>query len=85
MEKLTKCRQLVEESREWHPKYEITVLPLVIGAFGGGIRQIMVNMGKILENKEPFETSNLLNAENSFDGQWDYLEKGSLRSRSRDG
>ena len=61
------------------------VLPLVIGALGGGIRQIMVNMGKISENKECFKTSNLLNAENSFDGQWDYLEKGSLRSCSRDG
>ena len=85
MEKLTKYRQLVEESREWHPKYKIMVLPLVNGALGGGIRQIMVNMGKISENKECFETSNLLNAENSFDGQWDYLEKGSLRSCSRDG
>ena len=85
MEKLTKYRQLVEESREWHSKYKIMVLPLVIGALGGGIRQMMVNMGKISENKECFETSNLLNAENSFDGQWDYLEKGSLRSCSRDG
>ena len=56
------------------------VLPLVIGALGGGIRHVMVNMGKISENKEPFETSNLLNTESSFDGQWEYLEKDSLRS-----
>ena len=68
-----------------HPKYKIMVLPLVIGALGGGIRQVMLNMGKISENKEPFDTSNLLNAESSFDGQWEYLEKGSLRSCSRDG
>ena len=61
------------------------VLPLVIGALGGGIRHVMVNTGKISENKEPFETSNLLNTESSFDGQWEYLEKDSLRSCSRDG
>ena len=61
------------------------VLPLVIGALGGGIRHVMVNMGKILENKEPFETSNLLNTESSFDGQWEYIGKDSLRSCSRDG
>ena len=28
------------------------VVPLVIGALGGGIRQIMVDMGNIFENKE---------------------------------
>ena len=28
------------------------VVPLVIGALGGGIRQVMVNMGKSFENKD---------------------------------
>ena len=28
------------------------VVPLAIGALGGGIRQIMVDMGKIFENKD---------------------------------
>ena len=28
------------------------VVPLVIGALGGGIRQIMVDMGKIFESKD---------------------------------
>ena len=28
------------------------VAPLVIGALGGGIRQIMVDMGNIFENKD---------------------------------
>ena len=28
------------------------VAPLVIGALGGGIRQIMVDMGKSFENKD---------------------------------
>ena len=45
LEKLTKYRQLVYESRKRRPEYEIIVVPLVIGALGGGIRQIMVDMG----------------------------------------
>ena len=52
LEKLTKYRQLAYESRERQPEYEITVVPLVIEALGGGIRQIMVDMGKIFENKD---------------------------------
>ena len=51
-EKLTKYRQLAYESRERQPEYEIIVEPLVIGALGGGIRQIMVDMGKVFENKD---------------------------------
>ena len=49
LEKLTKYRQLAYESRERHPEYEIMVVPQVIGALGGGIRQIMVDMGNFLE------------------------------------
>ena len=52
LEKLTKYRQLAYESRERHPEYEMMVAPLVIGALGGGIRQIMVDMGNIFENKD---------------------------------
>ena len=52
LEKLTKQRQLTYKSREKYPKYEIMVVPLVIGALGGGIRQIMVDMGKSFENKD---------------------------------
>ena len=52
LERLTKYRQLVYKSWERHPEYEIMVTPLVIGALGGGIRQIMVDMGNIFENKD---------------------------------
>ena len=48
---MTKYRQLAYETRERRPEYEIMVVPLVIGALGGGIRQIMVDMGKTFENK----------------------------------
>ena len=51
IEKLTKYRQLAYESRKRQPEYEIMVIPLVIGALGAGIRQIMVDMGKNFENK----------------------------------
>ena len=51
LEKLTKYRQLAYESREKHPEDEIMVVPLVIGALGGGIRQILVDMGKFLKIK----------------------------------
>ena len=46
LEKLTKYIQLAYELRERHPEYEIIVVPVVIGALGGGIRKIMVDMGK---------------------------------------
>ena len=61
------------------------VVLLVIGALAGGIRQIMVDMRKFFENKDLLKWNNLWNGENSIDGQWDYLEKGSLRTCSRDG
>ena len=67
LEKLTKYRQLTYESRERHPEYEMMVVPLVIGALGGGIRQIMVDMGKFWK-KRPFETSNLRIVEIRIDG-----------------
>ena len=33
-------------------EYDIMVVPPVIGALGGGIRQIMVDMGKSFENND---------------------------------
>ena len=51
LEKLNKYRQLAYKSRERDLDYEIMVVPLVIGALGG-IRQIMVDMGKKFESKE---------------------------------
>ena len=43
------------ESRERQPEYEIMVAPLAIGVLVGGIRQIMVDTGKIFENKDLLE------------------------------
>ena len=52
MKKLTKYRQLDYESRERHPEYEIMVVPQVIRTLGGGIRQTMVDIGKVFESKD---------------------------------
>ena len=52
MEKLTKYRQLAYETRERRPGYEIVVVPLIIGALGGGIKQIMNDLGKIIEKED---------------------------------
>ena len=52
LEKLTKYRQLAFEEREKRPGYEIVVVPLIIGALGGGMRQITKDMAKVFENGE---------------------------------
>ena len=52
LEKLTKYRQLAYEFREKHPEYEIMVVSLITGALVGSIRQIMVDMENIFENKD---------------------------------
>ena len=51
-EKLTKYRQLAFEMRERRPGYEIYVVPVVVGALGGGIKALKVDLKKIFENNE---------------------------------
>ena len=51
LDKLTKYRQLAYETRERRLGYEIMVVPLIIGALGGGVKQIFSDMGKIFEDK----------------------------------
>ena len=40
IEKLRKYQQLAFEMRERHEQYRVTVVPLVIGCLGGGIKQL---------------------------------------------
>ena len=42
-EKLTKYRQLAFEIRERRPGYEIYVVPVAVGALGGGIKALKVS------------------------------------------
>ena len=50
LDKLTKYRQLAYETRERRLGYEILVVPLIIGALGGGVKQIFSDIGKIIED-----------------------------------
>ena len=51
-EKLTKYRQLAFETRERCPGYKIYVVPVVVGALGGGIKALKVDLKKIFDNNE---------------------------------
>ena len=50
LEKLTKYRQLAFKTRERRTGYNIMVVSLIIGALGGGMRQITKDMGMIFES-----------------------------------
>ena len=49
--KLTKYRQLAFETRERRPGYEIYIVPVVIGALGGGTKALKINLKKINNNE----------------------------------
>ena len=49
-EKVTKCRQLAFDLRERRPGYNITIFPIVIGALGGGIKEVLHGVEKYLAN-----------------------------------
>ena len=51
-EKMTKYRQLAFETRERCPSYKIYVVPVVVGALGGGIKELKVDLRKIFANTE---------------------------------
>ena len=52
IEKLTKYRQLAFETRKRRQDYVVTVMPLIIGALGGGMRQVAKDVGMIFENND---------------------------------
>ena len=51
-EKLNKYRQLAFELRERRATYQIFVVPVVIGALGGGMKKTITEMAKIFENEK---------------------------------
>ena len=50
--KLTKYTQLAYELRERSPGYKIMVIPLIIGALGGGMKSTMVELSNVLNKNE---------------------------------
>ena len=59
-EKLTKYRQLAYEMRERRPGYKVYVIPVVIGALGGGIKALKVDLKKLFNDNELDETVALM-------------------------
>ena len=51
-EKLTKHRQLAFGTRERRPGHEIYVVSVVVGALGGGVKALKVDLKKIFNNNE---------------------------------
>ena len=52
MEKLTKYRQLAFETRERRPGYVIKVVPVIIGALGGGMKMLKTKLKTIFDDQE---------------------------------
>ena len=53
-ERVTKYRQLTCELRERRPGYNITIVPVVIGALGGSIKEMLRDMERVFsEHSEP--------------------------------
>ena len=51
LEKLTKYRQLAFETRERHPRYAVNVIPMIIGALGGGMKALTNELKKIFKDQ----------------------------------
>ena len=49
VEKRTNYRQLTFEIRERKPGFKVKVLPLVISAFGGGLKEILKELENMVE------------------------------------
>ena len=57
LEKLTKYRQLAFEMRERRLGYEIIIVPVIIGASGGGMRKMMSDIFKDFRKDEVVKKS----------------------------
>ena len=63
-EKVTKYRQLALELRERRPGYNITIVPVVIGALGGGIKEVLRDVERVFsEHSEPERSAEITVAE----------------------
>ena len=49
---MTKYRQLAFQTRERRPRYDVYVLPVIIGALGGGIKTLRKDLKKVFHNNE---------------------------------
>ena len=52
IEKINKYRQLAFESRERRTNYKVYIVPLIIGAMGGGVKALANDVKKLFDKKE---------------------------------
>ena len=50
-EKVTKYRQLAFELRERRPGYDIAIIPVVIGALGGGMKEVLRAVERVFSER----------------------------------
>ena len=63
-EKVTKYRQLAFELRERRPGYNITIVPVIIGALRGGIKEVLHDVERVFsEHSEPERLAGITIAE----------------------
>ena len=55
--KMTKYRQLAFESRERRPGFDIAVIPVVIGALGGGMKEVLRDVERVFSERLERERS----------------------------
>ena len=51
-DKLPRYRQLAFEMRERRPEYTVTIVPVIIGALGGGMKKTLNDLTKLLTKQE---------------------------------
>ena len=51
-EKMTKYRQIAFKTRERRPGYKVYIVPVIVGALGGGIKVLRFDLKKIFGNNE---------------------------------
>ena len=52
MQRGLRRRQITFETRERRPDYKVYIVPVVVGALGGGIKPLRFDLTKIFENNE---------------------------------
>ena len=78
LEKRTNYRQLAFEIREERPGFRFKVVPQVMSAFGGGLKEILKELENIFEKDDLCERIVAEMQKKNFDGQWDYHLKSAI-------
>ena len=68
--------------RKTRPGIKVKVVPLVICAFGGGLKEILKELKNVWKKWFVWKNHGR-NAENNFDGQWKNQSESTVRTRPK--